>query len=144
MAGNGTTRSGHRPLPLACRISRWVLAAAIVAGCLSLYTYWIASGTQPICQTTTVTQTGTGPKATTTQACGLPGAAGYLIPAALVVLLLLPDAKAIAFGPVRWERTDDAPAVARVTADATAGDTPNASEEALYVLGSLLSLDDPA
>lgn len=100
----------------------------------------MASGTQPVCHSTTVTKTSQVPKSTDTtitQACGLPGAAGYLIPAALVLLLLLPDAKAIALGGVRFERADDLLPVARVTAEATAGDTPLASDDALGVFNAL-------
>jgi hypothetical protein len=120
MAGKGGRRDGHRALPLACRLSRWILAAVIVAGWLGLYGYWLASDSQPDCRVSTTTQA--GEPATITRTCGLPDVSGYLYVAAVVALLLLPDAKAIAFGGFRWERSDDAAPVAQMVGQAVAGD----------------------
>jgi hypothetical protein len=136
MAG-GETRT-RKVLPLACRLSRWISAAVIAAGWLGLYGYWLASGTEPSCQITTVTHSGTPSGVTTTRTCGLPGSTAYVYVAAVVVLLLLPDAKSISVPGIRYEARDDVGPVSQVTSGAVAGDTLADSQAAVGVIASLL------
>jgi len=130
------TRAAHvrKELPLACRLARWILAAAILLGWLGLYGYWLVSGAHPDCQVTTVTRAGTA--AATTRSCGLPGTAGYIYVGAIVLLLLLPDAKAIRIAGASFERYDSAelPGALRVIVQAVSGDTPPARTPATDVV----------
>ena len=144
MAGNGATAgsSGHKTLPLECRLSRWILAAAVLVGWAALYGYWLLSGTQPSCQVVTVARGTSRALATTTRTCGMPDAITYLYLGAIVVLLLLPDARVIALAGARFERADQGsyePGPTQMAFQATAGDTPDAKTPAASVILQFLT-----
>jgi hypothetical protein len=138
MVDNGGAGRPRRTAPLA--LVRWSLATLIVAGWLGLYSYWIVSGTRPVCQATVTTQAGSPLKATRT--CGLPDVASYLYIFGVIALLLLPDAQSISVGGFQFKRLNDAASAALLTRQAIAGDVVEGAEDAPDVLGQLLGRSD--
>jgi hypothetical protein len=143
---------------------RWGTALLIVVISAGFILFCLAAGSHPVCQVTTVTEEN---HAVTTENCGLPGPSNYGYLVAVVVLLLLPDAKSIKVGGFEFERltgeikeqadqihrlsqrisqvslqasqvTQLVTVVAELGKEVVGGDTPEASRSADDVLGPLL------
>lgn len=85
----------------AFRRARWTLAFLIVAGALSLSSYWIATDERPVCDVTTISGSAINE---TTKSCTLPNVTDYIYVVAVVGVLLLPEAKRIKIGGLEFER----------------------------------------
>jgi hypothetical protein len=85
---------GSAPL----RKARWAAALLITGAALALYAFWLFTGAHPVCQVTTAAS------ASVRKTCGLPDVSDYVYVLAVVVVLLLPDAKSIKIGGLEFER----------------------------------------
>jgi hypothetical protein len=79
-------------------LARWLAALALTAGALAAYAYWLFTGTHPACQVTM------GASRIVTRTCGLPDVTDLAYVLAVVVILLLPEAKSIKIGSLEFER----------------------------------------
>lgn len=85
----------------ASRPVRWGLALFLLLGAVALFGYWLAAGSELACQVVTVTS---GATRTVTRTCGLPDVTDFVIVAAVVAVLILPDAQKLKIGGLEFER----------------------------------------
>jgi hypothetical protein len=106
----GEVTQGDQPQPSQAagfRRTRWTLAFLIAAAALVLFVCWLAAGTRVACQVVLVTPGGAhhaGALVTDTKTCGLPSVSYFVYVLLVVGLLLLPDAKSLSVGGLRFER----------------------------------------
>jgi len=98
-SGSSGGKAGTGPAPF--RWPRWLAALLLTGGALGIYAFWLFTGAHPVCQVTT-----TG--STVTKTCGLPDVADFGYVLAVVVVLLLPDAKSIKVGGLEFVRLTNA------------------------------------
>jgi hypothetical protein len=115
-----------------------LLALAVIALPLALYSFWLAVGNQPACSISTVTsRTAGATKTVTTKNCQMPGMAYYVLVLGVVGILLWPDVKSFGIGVLSLTKADIGSA-AKIVTDAITGDVQAGSQPAEQVFSDVL------